>query len=39
MYVLPGLPWVAFAAATWLLLQVIAGIKAAIAASKPPPSA
>jgi hypothetical protein len=36
VYVAPAVPWVAFAAGTWLLLQLVAGVRAAVAASKRP---
>lgn len=38
MYVLPEVPWLAIAAATWLLLQLIAGLHSVIAASSRPAS-
>jgi hypothetical protein len=34
VYVLPSLPWVPIAAAVWLTIQLIAGLKSAVKASK-----
>ncbi len=36
VYVAPSLPWVPIAAATWLCLQLVGGIKSAMAASRRP---